>query len=64
MFNYILKNEVKLFKKCNEKDVFGQPTKVVDDVVIGEEEVKSNQVWRKENPKKIMKKEGFEIERS
>jgi hypothetical protein len=40
MFNCILKNEVKLFKECNEKDVIGQPTKVVDDVVIGEEEVK------------------------
>jgi len=24
----------------HEKDVFGQPTKVVDDVAIGEEEVK------------------------
>jgi hypothetical protein len=40
MFNYISKNEVMLFKECNEKDVFGQPTKVVDDVATGEEEVK------------------------
>jgi hypothetical protein len=38
-FNYISENEVKLFEKCNEKDVFGQPMKVVDDVAIGEEEV-------------------------
>lgn len=42
IFGYVqlhFKKEVKLFKECNEKDVLGQPTKVVDDVAIREEEV-------------------------